>query len=785
MRTLPDSTDDVIEKYSVGQPVPRTEDPRLLTGRGNYTDDLSVPGQVYGYVFRSPYAHAKILSLDVTEAAAQPGVLLVLTGEDLQREGVQSLPCRLGVKSRDGSPLVKPFRPSLALDRVRYRGEAVAMVVAETLGQARDAAELIEFDAEPLPAVTDSKEAGNADAPQLHDEAPGNLALDWEVGEPDAVEQAFASAHHVSTVAFRNNRIVVAAMEPRAAVAVYDKARDHFTLHIPSQGVFGLKGTISEAILGVSKDKMRIVTKDVGGSFGMKSAPYPEYIASLVASRRLGRPVKWCDERSDSFLSDQHGRDSWVEASIAFDAEGKLLAGRVIGHANVGAYLSPVGPNAACGNINKNFPGLYRLPHIHVRTMARFTNTTPIGAYRGAGRPEGVYYMERLMDTAAREMGIDPVELRRRNFVSPEEMPYKAASGVTYDSGEFPQIVEAGLKHADWDGFEARRRESLSRGRLRGRGLACYLESTGPQAVEMGELRFEADGTVTMVSGSLNYGQGHASTFAQIVSTYLGVPFEKLRLLQGDSDELIAGSGTGGSRTVIAAGTLLVHAADLVIENGRKLAGHVLEAATEDIEFDRGIFRIAGTDRAIDIMALSERVRAMGPLPDGLPQGLDAKLKEETPPSAYPNGCHVAEVEVTPETGEVALVRYSVIDDFGTLINPLLVEGQVHGGIVQGLGQALLEHTVYDTEGQLVAGSFMDYTMPRADDVPDFAFASRPVPAKTNPLGAKGCGEAGTTGALPAIMNALVDVLVRQNGITHIDMPATPERVWSALNRKG
>ncbi len=782
---MPDSTDDVFEKYSVGQPVPRTEDPRLLTGHGDYTDDLSVPGQAYGYVFRSPYAHAKILSLDVAEAKAQPGVLAVLTGPDLVAEGVKSLPCRLGIKSRDGSPLIKPDRPSLALGRVRYLGEAVAMVVAETLAQARDAAELIEFDVEPLPAVTDPKEAGNPDAPQLHDEAPGNLTLDWEVGTPDAVTQAFASAHHVSTLTFRNNRVVVAAMEPRAAVAVHDTAQDHYTLHIPSQGVFGLKGTIAEAILGINKEQLRIITKDVGGSFGMKSAPYPEYIAALVAARLTGRPVKWCDDRSDSFLSDQHGRDSWVEASIAFDAEGTLLAGRVIGHANVGAYLSPVGPNPAAGNIMKNFPGIYRLPHIHVRTMARFTNTTPIGAYRGAGRPEGVYYMERLMDTAAREMGFDALDLRRRNFVTAAEMPYTSASGMTYDSGEFPEIVEAGLKHADWDGFEARRTESEARGKLRGRGIACYLEVTGPQATEMGELRFEEDGTVTMVSGSLNYGQGHASTFAQIVTTHLGVPFEKLRLLQGDTDELIAGSGTGGSRTVIAAGTLLLHASDMVIENGRKLAGHVLEAAAEDIEFTHGTFRIAGTDRAIDIMDLSARVRAMGPLPDGLPASLDAKLAEETPPSAFPNGCHVAEIEVTPETGEVAVVRYSVIDDFGTLINPMLVEGQVHGGIVQGLGQALLEHTVYDSEGQLVAGSYMDYALPRADEIPDFTFASRPVPAKTNPLGAKGCGEAGTTGALPSIMNALVDALHRQCGVTHIDMPATPERVWSALNGRG
>ena len=782
---MPDSQNDTFEKYAIGQSVARTEDPRLLTGGGRFTDDLSLPRQAYAYVFRSLHAHAKIISLDVARARAARGVILVLTAAELAAEEVKPLPNRMPVKSRDGTPLIKPDRPALATDRVRYRGEAVAMIVAETLAQARDAADAIEFEVEALPAVTDPKEAGLPDAPQLHDQAPGNLALDWEFGDAAQTDRLFAEAYHVQHLTLRNNRIVVAAMEPRAALAEFDPGRERYTLHVPSQGVFGITGVISEHILGIARDKLRIVTKDVGGSFGMKSAPYPEYIAALIASRLAKRPVKWCDERSDSFLSDQHGRDSWAEASLAFDAQGKVLAGRVIGHANLGAYLSPVGPGPATRNIPRNFPSVYRLPAFHARTYARFTNSTPIGAYRGAGRPEGIYYMERLMDEAARAMNIDRVDLRRRNLITQAEIPYDAVSGLTYDSGDFPSVLDAGLKHADWDGFEARRRESAVRGKLRGIGIACYLEVTGPPATEMGELRFEDDNTVTMVSGSLNYGQGHASTFAQIVSTHLGVPFKALRLLQGDSDELIAGAGTGGSRTTISAGTLLIKACDLVIGNGRRLAAHVLEAAAEDIAFERGEFRIAGTDRAIAIMDLAAQLRDMGPLPDGLPQSLDAKLAEDTPPSAFPNGCHVAEVEITPETGALVLARYGVVDDFGTLINPMLVEGQVHGGIVQGLGQALMEETVYDGAGQLTAGSFMDYALPRADNVPDFDFASHPVPATSNPLGAKGCGEAGTTGALPAIMNAIVDVLARERGITHIDMPATPERVWAALNGPG
>jgi carbon-monoxide dehydrogenase large subunit len=768
-------------RHAVGQPVRRTEDPRLLRGEGCYVDDLSLPGQAYAWVVRSLHAHGRIRALDVSGARAAPGVLLVVTAEDLESEGIGSLPCPSPLLGRDGSPLAKPERPCLARGRVRYRGEALAVVVAESAAQARDAAELVDVDLEALPAVTDAREALAPGAPTLHAQAPGNLALDWEHGDAMQVERLFATAHHVTALELRSNRVVVSAMEPRGAIAEYDAGAGRYVLHVPTQGVFGFRNTMASAVLRVEPERLRVRTYDVGGSFGMKSAPYPEYAPLLVAARRLGRAVRWCDERSDSFVSDQHGRDSVARAELAFDADGRILAGRVACDCNLGAYLTAVGPGMHTRNVVRNFPGPYRLPALHVRTRAAFTNTTPVGPYRGAGRPEGVYYMERLLDSAAQEMGIDRVELRRRNLVTPSQVPYASVSGLTYDSGDFPGLLDTAVTSAGLDGFAERRAASSAVGRLRGLGIACYLEVTGPPAMEMGAIHFESDGTVTMISGSLSYGQGHATAFAQIVSERLGVPFERLRLVQGDSDRLIAGAGSGGSRTAIGAGTLLVAAVDAVVDRGRQLAAELLEAAPEDVAFEAGEFRIVGTDRAINILDLAAAVRGRTDLAADLPDSLDAQIAEDSPPSGFPNGCHVAEVEIEPDTGVVTLVRYAVVDDFGTLINPLLVEGQVHGGIVQGLGQALLEATVYDPEGQLLSGSYMDYALPRADDVPELRFDSRPTFAATNPLGVKGCGEAGVTGALPAVMNAVVDALRDAAGIDHIDMPVTPERVWRAL----
>ena len=779
MSEVANSLDPSFEKFAVGQPVSRLEDPMLLRGDGIYTDDISVEGQVYAYVFRSPYAHGVIRKLDVSAAASSSGVLCVLTADDLKAEGVKPLLCRLNLKSRDGLPMIKPDRPNLAVDKVRYRGEAIAMVVAESFEEAKDASELIELNLEELPAVTDAREALRDGMPQLHESAPANCALDWEIGNEAEADQIFAAAHHITQLTLRNNRVVIAPMEPRAAVAEYNEESGRYTLHVPTQGVFGFTTELAESIMNIPRENLRIRTHRVGGSFGMKSAPYPEYAPVLVAARRLGRPVKWCDERSDSFLSDQHGRDGWAEGSLAFDAEGHVLAARLISYGNAGAYFSAVGPHMYTNNVQRNFPSVYRLPLMHARSYGVFTNTTPIGAYRGAGRPEAVYYMERLMDTAAREMGIDRVELRRRNMLRPDEIPHTTVLGMTYDSGDFPAVLNDALVAADWDGFEARREASAEKGLLRGLGIATYLEATGAPAREMGRIRFEKDGTVTMVSGSLDYGQGHAAAFAQVVGSKLNIPLDRFQLIQGDSDELIAGQGTGGSKTMISGGTIMLHTAEMVIENGKEIAAHVLEAAPVDIEFENGQFAVVGTDRTVSILELAKYVSEG--MPEDVPQTLDAELVEDPPPSAFPNGCHIVEVEITRETGEVRIDRYHIVDDFGTLVNPMLVEGQVHGGVAQGLGQALMEDTLYDEQGQLITGSFMDYAIPRAVDLPKFNFGSHPVPATTNPLGVKGCGEAGCSGSMPSVMNAIVDVLARETGRTHIDMPATPQRIWAAL----
>jgi carbon-monoxide dehydrogenase large subunit len=516
----------------------------------------------------------------------------------------------------------------------------------------------------------------------------------------------------------------------------------------------------------------------------MKAAAYPEYVGILHAAQALGRPVKWCDERSGSFVSDQQGRDTIIEGELALDADGNFLAVRVRTLADMGAYLTTFGPMLPTLNMQKNLPSLYRTPLVAISTQCVFTNTVPIGPYRGAGRPEANYVMERLVDAAARATGRDPAALRRQNLVPQDAIPYRAASGLDYDSGDFAAVLEAGLRQADWAGFPARRAATEANGRLRGRGLACYLEVTAPPNPEMGGIRFESDGRVTIVTGTLDYGQGHASAFAQILVDRLGLPFELIDLVQGDSDELLVGGGTGGSRSIMASGKALVEAAAEVVEKGRALAGHFLEAASADIIFEAGAFRIAGTDRAIGLLDLAAEIRAAPALPDDLPDSFDAALITDSPPSAFPNGCHVAEVEIDPETGAVRVERYTAVDDFGTLINPMLAEGQVHGGVAQGIGQALLEHAVYDGQGQLLAGSFMDYALPRADSLPSIAVGFHPVPATSNPLGAKGCGEAGVTGALPAVMNAVIDALAAR-GVRDLNMPATPERVWRALHETG
>jgi carbon-monoxide dehydrogenase large subunit len=766
-------------KFGIGQSVSRKEDPKLITGRGRYTDDVDLPGQVFAHPLRSHTAHGMIRHLDVSQALAEPGVLAVYTAADMASAGYGEMRCKLPLKSVDGSALFAPPRPIMATGRVRYVDEILAMVVAQTRHGAQEAAERIVVEIDPLPVVTDLEAAVQDDAPRLHDEH-SNVCLDWRYGDLEATERAFADAAHVTRVKMVNNRVVVAAMEPRAAVAAYDQESGRFTLHVGCQGVFGLRQSIANDLLQIEPERLRVLADDVGGSFGMKSPAYPEYIACLHAARALGRPVRWRDDRAESFLSDQHGRSSIADGELALDAEGNFLAVRLRCIGDMGAYLSNVGPMPSTVSIQKNLPSVYRTRCMTISTRCVFTNTTPTGPYRGAGRPEANYYMERLIDAAARETGRDPAALRRQNMIPRDAMPYAALSGLEYDSGDFAAVQDACLDKADWRGFEERRQASAQRGRLRGRGLACYLEVTGPPGKEMGGILFEPDGRVTVITGTLDYGQGHASAFAQVLSSQLGVPFELIDLIQGDSDQLLVGGGTGGSRSIMGSGKAIIEASAQVVEQGRALAGHFLETAAVDITFEDGSFRVAGTDRAVSLMELVAKTRSAQNLPRDLPNSLDVALISDTPPSSFPNGCHVAEIEIDPQTGVADLQRYTAVDDFGVLVNPMLVDGQVHGGVAQGIGQALMEATLYDRSGQLMSGSFMDYTMPRAETIPPIGIDYHPVPATTNPLGAKGCGEAGVTGALPAVINAVLDALA-ERGVRQIDMPATPERIWAAM----
>jgi aerobic carbon-monoxide dehydrogenase large subunit len=765
-----------VEKFAVGQSVPRKEDPMLLRGEGHYTDDITLPGQAYAVMVRSQIAHGVIRAIDVEAARKMTGVLGVYTGADLK--GYGPLKCVVPFNNRDGSPMKKPLREALAVGKVRYVGDPVAFVVAETVLAAKDAAEAVSLDIQALPAVTTAESAAQSGAPRLYDDVPGNVALDYHYGDTEAVKAAFAQAAHVTRLKLVNSRLVVAAMEPRAAIASFDGNR--FTLYVGSQGVFGMRANIAEA-LGVAAKDVHILTGQVGGSFGMKAAVFPEYICLLHAARALGRPVKWTDERSGSFVSDSHGRNHDVSGELALAADGTFLAVRLTSFANMGAFLSPVAPMPGTINAVKNVQGMYRTPLIEVATKCMFTNTSHVSAYRGAGRPEGNYYMERLVDAAAAEMGIDRLTLRRRNQIRPQDLPYKTASAVTYDSGDFAALTKQAFELADGKGFAGRRRESRRRGKLRGFGIGNFLEVTAPPSKELADIKFNPDGTVTLATGTQDFGMGHATPFAQVLSEKLGIPFEKISMVQGDSDRLVMGGGSGGSKSIMHTGTAIVEAAAKIIEKGKALASHVLEAASSDIAFERGRFVIVGTDRAISLMDLAHKLHNGEKPPPDAPQSLDITHVSDGPgASTFPNGCHIAEVEVDPDTGIVEVVKYSCVNDFGTVINPLIVAGQLHGGVVQGIGQALMEKTVYDGDGQLLTGSFMDYAMPRAADVPSFVLADHPVPAKTNPLGVKGCGEAGCAGALTSVMNAVIDALA-DHGIRHVDMPLAPFQVWQAL----
>ncbi|MBR0860272.1 xanthine dehydrogenase family protein molybdopterin-binding subunit [Bradyrhizobium liaoningense] len=767
-----------LQKYGVGQPVRRKEDDTLVRGKGRYTDDFNLPGQAYAVIVRSTHAHGIIRGIDIDAAKAMPGVQGVWTGKDLDAAGYGPFTCGLPLKSRDGSPLLQTNRQPLATDKVRFVGDPVAFVVADTLAQARDAAEAVEVDIEPLPAVTDPEEAARPGAPQLYDHIPNNVALDYHYGDMEKVNAAFAGAAHVTRIDIENTRVAVVSMEPRVGLASYDKKTERYTLQVPTQGVAGNRANLAKN-LKVPNDKVRILTANVGGSFGMKNINYPEYMCILYAAKALGRPVKWLDERSTSFLSDSHGRAQKIHAELALDAEGHFLAAKLSGYGNLGAYITGVAPGPLSLNTGKNFSSVYRTPLMGIDIKTVLTNTTLMGAYRGAGRPEANYYMERLIDRAADEMGINRLTLRKRNFIKPNQMPFPASSGVTYDSGDFQAVFNKALEISDHENFARRKKESRKAGKLRGIAVGSYLEVTAPPSPELGKIVFDADGSVQLITGTLDYGQGHATPFAQVLCAQLGVPFESVKLVQGDSDIVHTGNGTGGSRSITASGMAIVEASKLVIEKGKHAAAHMLEASEADIEFADGSFTIAGTDRSIDIMELAKRLHD-GKVPEGVPDSLDVDHTSEPVPSAFPNGCHVAEVEIDPDTGVVQIVRYSAVNDFGTVINPMLVAGQLHGGVVQGIGQALMEHVRYDESGQPITGSLMDYALPRAEDVPNMTVGDHPVPATTNPLGSKGCGEAGCAGSLSTVVNAVLDAL-SDYGIKHIDMPLTPERVWRAI----
>lgn len=767
-------------KFGLSQPVRRIEDPRLLQGRGRYTDDIAAPGQLHAHVLRSPHAHARILSVDTEAARALPGVHAVLTGADWKAEGLGEIPCLIPLKNRDGSPRAETPRYGLAIDVVRHVGDPVAFIVAETVQQARDAAEAVMVEYEVLPACTDLARATEAGQPQVWESAPGNVCFDWAAGDQAATDALFAQAAHVTKLTVHNNRIVVNSMEGRAALAEYDAATGKFTLHAGTQGSWLVKNLLANTVFKLPPEKFRVITPDVGGGFGMKLYMYAEYALCCWAARRLERPVKWASERMEAFQSDTQGRANLTEGELALDKDGKFLALRTRNYADMGGYLSTFAPFIPCGAGTKVLASVYGFQAIYANVLGIMTHTVPVDAYRGAGRPESNYLVERLIDAAARETGIDRIELRRRNMVPASAMPHKTPVGQTYDSGEFAQVLDTALAKADWNGFAARRAESARRGKKRGIGMAYYLEATGGDASERAEMRFAEDGMVEVLVGTQSTGQGHETAYAMITGHELGIPVEKIRVIQGDSDEIPTGGGTGGARSLYSEGTALLATATTVIEKGKQAASEVLEASPADIEFATGRFSIAGTDRGIGILELAAKQRERAARGEAATL-LNAAEVAAIPAHTFPNGCHIAEVEVDPETGHVETARYIVVDDVGHALNPLIVRGQVHGGVAQGIGQAVMERTAYDPEsGQLLSASLNDYALPRASDLPDIEVELVEIPCTTNPLGVKGAGEAGAVGSPPAIMNALVHALSDQ-GVTHLDMPATPEVVWKAI----
>ena len=771
---------------SIGARVPRREDAALLTGRGRFIDDVERARQMHAWIVRSPHAHARLLSIDTADAEAATGVVAVFTHRDLEADGIAPLSEPNTVTGRNGETTINVDHPLLARDRVMHVGDPVAMVVARTRRIAQDAAERVVVDYEELDVVVDGHAAVKTGAPLLWPSAPGNVALDWEGGDAGDADAAFARAAHVTRLEIANNRLVIAPMETRGVIAEYDPRDGRYTIWTPSQGVRHLLAPLARS-LGVAESRIRVITGDVGGAFGIKIPPYPEHVLAAWAARRTGRPVKWIAERSESFLSDGQGRDHATEAELALDADGRFLAVRTNTVSNMGAYSTAAAPTIPTVGGTRCITGVYRIPAWHARSRVVFTNTVPIHAFRGAGKPEYNHVIERLVDAAARETGHDPAELRRLNVVPPEAMPWSTGTGIEFDSGEFAANMDDALAIADRSGFEARREEARARGMLRGFGFALFQEPDGYLDNRV-TLVFQRSGELTVTLTGQTGGQGHETTFAQVASGRLGVPFDAVQVLQGDSDIVGPGSGSGGSRTATVAGMGVTLAAEAIIERGRRIAAELMETSAQDIAFDAGThaggrYTIAGTDRSVSLREVVAASFEPASFPDSNEIGLQATSHYRARQYNYPCGCHVCEVEIDPRTGVLALVRYIAVNDHGVVINPLLLEGQVHGGIAQGLGQALLEHTVYDPDtGQLVSGSFMDYAIPRADDIPEIEFKPNCVPARTNPLGVKGVGESGCTAACPAVMNAIVDALAPL-GIMHLDMPATPERIWTACKR--
>ena len=770
-------------EFGVGQSVPRLEDPALLTGRGLFADDAGpgFEGALRGYVLRSPHANARFAEIDVSEAAAMPGVAAVLTARDYIADGLGPIP-HIGppVERRGGgAPASPPYFP-LADGHARHVGDGVAFIVADTLESAKDAAERIAVDYEPLPSVTGTAALLENGAPVVFEGCPDNECFVHEIGDRAATDAAFAGARNVVRRRFVLSRVLANAMEPRGCVADYDPRARRLFLRAPVQHPFVVRGLLANRVFGVDEQSIHVEVDDVGGSFGIKANVYPEYLLSLWAARRLGRPVRWVSERSEGHLSDFHGRDNVTDAELALDADNRFVGLRVRTVVNLGAYLSPLGAGPAVNNLG-SLAGVYRTPAAHVEVRGALSNSQPTAPYRGAGRPEAAFVIERLIDAAAEDLGVDRVELRRSNMIGREELPFATPLGFVYDSGDFETNMDRALSLAEADLFEQRRRDAAGNGKLLGLGVANAIERAAPPGLEFAEIRFAPSGRVTVLCGATTQGQGHATTFAQLLSDRLGLDPEEIRFVQGDTDRLAFGFGAGGSRISAMGCAALLIAADKVVDKGKRIAAHVLEAAVDDIEFADGRFAIAGTDRTIALSDVAKAAFQPARLPGDIEPGLIETGTYRSHVASYPNGCHVCEVEIDRETGETRILRYVVVDDFGTVINPLLVKGQVHGGVAQGAGQALMERMVFDRDsGQMLAGSFMDYTMPRSDDLCFFEVESNPVPTVANPLGVKGAGEAGTVGALPAVISAVNEAL-RPLGVGEIEMPATPERLWKAM----